>query len=189
MMFTEFPHEDGSTTIRSNGYSLDFVAHLAAHLAYLRHTLAPATSFLDLSMESVARLDVLLTYRQKEATSLPDELIRSTVAYCGEVLRTQLGGEWFFYVSPADKYGGERYFPAIQSAEGKHIEFYGFVEREFERFREFGRFTEFSLYSSILFLTLPKILVQEWESHPLGDDLFPPLEKAPPLRKIFPAKE
>lgn len=183
MMFTEFPNGDGSTTIRSNGYSLDFVAHIAAHLTYLTHTLAPATSFLDLSMESIERLDELLTHRKKEFPSLPNELIISTVAYCGEVLRTQVGGEWFLYVSPADKYGGERYFPAIQSAEGEHIEFAGFVESEFERS------TEFSLYSYLLYLTLPKIPVQEWESHPLGDDLFPPLEKAPPLRKIFPAKE
>lgn len=183
MMFTEFPNGDGSTTIRSNGYSLDFVAHIAAHLTYLTHTLAPASSLLDLSMESVARLDELLTHRKKESPSLPDELIISTVAYCGEVLRTQVGGEWFLYVSPADKYGGERYFPAIQSAEGKHIEFYGIVEREFERS------TSFRLHSHLYVLLLPEIPVQQWETHLLGDDLFPPLEKAPPLRKIFPAKE
>ena len=182
-MFTEFSNGDGSISHRSNGYSPDFVTHLATHLAYLTRTIAPDTSFLDLSLESVKRLDELLTHRKKESSSLPDALIISTVAYCGEVLRTQLGGEWFFYVCPADKHGGERYFPAIQSAEGNDIEFVGIVENEFERS------TKFRLHSRLFALTLPPIPVQQWESHPLGDDLFPPLEKAPPLRKIFPAKE
>lgn len=182
MMFTEFSNGDGSFSIRSNGYNLDFVAHIAAHLAYLTQALAPDTSFLDLSLESVKRLDELLTNRKKESLSLPDALIISTVAYCGEVLRTQLGGEWFFYVCPADNRGGERYFPAIQSIEGKDIEFTGIVETEFERS------TKFRLHSRLLLLTLPELPVQKWESHPLGD-MFPPLEIAPPLRKIFPAKE
>ena len=184
MLFTEFPNEDGSITVRPNGYSLDFVSHIAAHLTYLTHTLAPATSFLDLSMESIERLDELLTQRKKESLSLPDELIISTVAYCGEVLRTQVGGEWFLYVSPADKYGGERYFPAIQSAEGKQIDFYGIVQMEFQRS------TSFRLHSRLyVLLLLSEIPVQKWEHHLLGDDMFPPLEKAPPLRKIFPAEE
>lgn len=182
MMFTEFSNGDGSFSIRSNGYDLDFVAHLAAHLAYLTQALAPDTSFLDLSLESVKRLDELLTDRKKESLSLPVALIISTVAYFGEVLRTQLGGEWFFYVCSADKHGGERYFPAIQSTEGKDIEFTGIVENEFERS------AKFRLYSHLFRLTLPETPVQKWGSHLLGD-MFPPLEKTPPLRKIFPAKK
>jgi hypothetical protein len=66
MPFTEFPDGNGSTTIYSNGYCLDFVAHLAAYLAYLTHALAPATSCLNLSLASVKRLDELLAQRKKE---------------------------------------------------------------------------------------------------------------------------
>jgi hypothetical protein len=179
-MVTRFPNADGSTTVRSNGYGSDFVAHLATHLAYLSFVLTPNTSLLDQSLASIKQLDELLTARKKELQSLPDALVVSTVAYCGEVLRKQVEGKWFLYVCPADDYGGERYFPAIQSAVGAELEFCGLIEREFERA------TNFHLYSRVRGLTLPALPVHKWENHLLGDDLFPPLKKAPVLRKIFP---
>jgi hypothetical protein len=179
-MVTRFPNADGSITVRSNGYGFDFVANMAAHLAYLTGELTSDTSLLDQNLDSLKRLDELLTKRQKEVQCLPDDLVISTVAYCGEVLRKQVGGQWFLYVCPADTYGDERYFPAIQSAVGNEIEFVGIVEREFERS------TTFHLHSKILRLTRLTLPVQQWKNHPLGNDLFPPLERASPLRKIFP---
>lgn len=178
-MVTHFPNADGSTTVRSNGYGADFVVHLATHLAYLHLALTPNTSFLDQSLDSLKRLDEVLTARKKESQPFPDALIISTVAYCGEVLRKQVEGEWFLYVCPTDEYGSERYFPAIQNAAGVELEFCGLIEREFERA------TNFHLYSKIFGLTLPALPVQKWENHLLGDALFPPLEKVAPLRKIF----
>jgi hypothetical protein len=182
-MVTHFSNADGSVTGIYNGYSPDFVTQLPRHLAYLRDSLGVTSDVLDLSLVSLKYVDALCTEQKRVSRPFPQALEESIIAYCGEVLRSQVGGEWFYYVVPADARSGERYFPAIQGAAGIEIDFFGIVQKELER-------PSGCYLSTYLPVCLsPPLPVQKWERHPSGDDMFPPLPKKPPLRRVFPSKE
>ncbi|RZK32264.1 MAG: hypothetical protein EOO63_01885 [Hymenobacter sp.] len=63
-MVTHFPNTDGSITIRHQGYGPNFVQNLATHLAYLVYDLVLDTCSLDLSLESLKRVEELITDRK-----------------------------------------------------------------------------------------------------------------------------
>ena len=172
-MHTHFPNADGSVTVRSDGYGPYFVTQLATHLTHLTDALAPGTGPLDLTPESLQRLDERFKKYKQESRPFPPALLAGTVAYCGEVLRVQFGGEWRLWTFPADAYGGERYFPFLHRAAGNAIDFVGLVEEEVARSQDS------CLYSALRVLMLPALTVGNWEAHPCGDDTFPALADAP----------
>lgn len=170
-MSTSIQHADGSKSIRADGCAPDFLAHLATHRACLARLVASEAPFLDGSWESIKRLDEVLAEHKQAPCLIPRAMIEGTIAYCGEVLRTSMGGEWVLLTCPADAWGGPRYFPRIRSATGQELEVAALVEDECER-------TAGSrLYPLLFGLTLTPLLVEKWVEHPLGN-MFPLLMKS-----------
>lgn len=136
-MGVRFSNPDVSVIIRADGCTPDFLLHLAAHLAahrgHMARWAAPEAPLLDGSWKSLRRLDQVLAQRKHAGRPLPRAVINGAIAYCGEVLRAQLGGEWAVETSPADAWGGPRYYPGIRGAAGEVIGVAGLVEDECER--------------------------------------------------------
>jgi hypothetical protein len=110
-MSTRFTNADGSVIIRSDGCQADFVEHLATHQAFLKRYFDVPTSRWDYSIESLRALDDLLCPQKKPQPVFPRALVDSVIAYCGEVLRSQLGGHWFLFTCEADEMGGSAISP------------------------------------------------------------------------------
>lgn len=137
---------------------------------FLKRDFDVPTSRWDYSIESLRALDDLLCPQKKPQPVFPRALVDSVIAYCGEVLRSQLGGHWFLFTCEADEIGGERYFPSITLPTGAHLDFAALVEEEFESP------IDSRLYDHMKrLITSPLPLpVQQWQAHPAG---FPAVEK------------
>jgi hypothetical protein len=172
LMSTTFPHPDGSVTVRCDGCAPDFLTHLATHQTFLQQYFDFHSGLLDYGVESLRSLDARLDAVKQEAQPLPRALVDGLVAYCGEVVRGQTGGEWFMLVWPADTLGGVRYFPSIRPPDGPPLHVAPLIEDAAENR------SDVRLYDLINRLTRPTTFTlptQQWGAHPFD---FPALDEA-----------
>jgi len=127
----ERKNSDGSYSIISEGCDANFLDKLSTHLAFNKDFFLKNGLKLDGSLKQLHEVEKLIRNHRELANWHTRDFYQGLVAYCGELLRCKIPGEWGMReAAPYSNYPKTRYFPIIIDAEGRTYSFSASVEAE-----------------------------------------------------------
>jgi hypothetical protein len=125
----EVDNLDGSYSKIFEGCDADFLDKLSVHLGFNKELFLQNGVELDGSFEQLKEVEKLIKNHRELADWHTRNFYQGLVAYCGELLRHKIPGEWSMIKSaPCLDYPKTRYFPVIVDAENQTYSFSASVE-------------------------------------------------------------
>ncbi|MDJ1466936.1 hypothetical protein [Xanthocytophaga flava] len=133
---------------RSDGVEPDFLNKITDYNNLLIQKLQSDSVILNGKLESIAELEKMMNIIFNQDSSFAADMKFAILAYCGEVIRREVNGEWDLLLVKDEI--GERYFPVIKFNDTEY-DFYGHIEDYFLKQKESRR----SLYTIINSIVKP----------------------------------
>lgn len=113
------------------GCDSNFLDEISLHLLFIKQFFLNRGITLNNSFEQLTEIEAFIADNQQEAELHTRDFFQGLVAYCGELLRAELSGQWEMVTSSATTtYPENRYFPAIVDENGQEYEFSAVVEHQ-----------------------------------------------------------
>lgn len=122
---------DFGSRITMEGCDVDFLDRLPSHLRFIGNFFLSHGIILGNNLRQLIEIERFITGNRGIKELHTHDFFQGLVAHCGELLQTEVSGQWKMVTSKASAiYSKDRHFPAIVDRSGQEYEFSAAVEHQ-----------------------------------------------------------